>query len=55
MNYREFTDELTGDKHIIIETAPDEYKSFPADESNPEFVAFLETADGKAYLEAQVK
>lgn len=37
--------------HIIIETATDEYKSFPVDESNPEFVAFLETADGKAYLE----
>lgn len=39
--------------HIIIEVAPDEFKSFPADESNPEFAAFLETADGKAYLEAQ--
>lgn len=28
-------------KHIIIENGDGSFKSFPADESNPEYVAFL--------------
>lgn len=55
MKYEEITNELDGSKHIIIEVAEGKYKSFPVDESNPEFVAFLETDEGKAYLEAQAE
>lgn len=45
MNYQEI--EIAGidgttQKHIIIEVAPDEFKSFPADESNPEYLAWVE-------------
>ncbi len=44
MNYEEFTDEQ-GNKHIIIDLGDEAFKSFPADESNPEYVAFLEALE----------
>jgi hypothetical protein len=46
MEYEEFTDERN-DKHIIIDNGDGSFKSFPADESNPEYIAFL------AQLEAE--
>lgn len=43
MNYREIDLEtLDGiQKHIIIDNGDGSFKSFPADESNPEYLAFL--------------
>jgi hypothetical protein len=41
MKYEELTDPQ-GNKHIIIDNEDGSFKSFPADESNPEYVAFLE-------------
>jgi hypothetical protein len=41
MKYEEVTDP-DGIKHIIIDNEDGSFKSFPADESNPEYVAFLE-------------
>jgi hypothetical protein len=40
MNYEEITDK-DGNKHIIIDNGDGSFKSFPADESNPEYLAFL--------------
>jgi hypothetical protein len=47
MNYEEITVESMGitQKHIIIDNGDGSFKSFPADESNPEYVAFLEALD----------
>jgi hypothetical protein len=45
MKYEEITLDLDGSKHIIIENEDGSFKSFPADESNPEYVAFLEALD----------
>jgi hypothetical protein len=44
MKYEEVTTEsFEGQqKHIIIDNEDGSFKSFPADESNPEYVAFLE-------------
>jgi len=44
MDYKEVETELMGikQKHIIIDYGDDSFKSFPADESNPEYIAFLE-------------
>jgi hypothetical protein len=44
MNYKEIETESFGivQKHIIIDNGDGSFKSFPADESNPEYVAFLE-------------
>ena len=47
MNYKEITNEIDNSKHIIIDNGDGSFKSFPADESNPEYVAFL------AQLEAE--
>ena len=44
MNYKELTDP-DGKKHIIIDNGDDSFKSFPADESNPEYIAFLKALD----------
>jgi hypothetical protein len=33
--------EMNGKKHIIIDLGDGVFKSFPADENNPEYVAFL--------------
>lgn len=47
MEYKEIEIEtITGkQKHIIIDNGDGSFKSFPADESNPEYVAFLEALD----------
>lgn len=37
---------------IIIETAPEQFTSFPADIENPVYLAWLETDDGKAFAKA---
>jgi hypothetical protein len=44
MNYKEIEIESYGTKvkHIIIDNGDGSFKSFPADESNPEYLAFLE-------------
>jgi hypothetical protein len=47
MNYKEFVDELDGSKHIVIDNGDGSFKSFPADESNPEYVAFLEQLENE--------
>jgi hypothetical protein len=43
MNYKEIETEFMGQtqKHIIIDNGDGSFKSFPADESNPEYIAFL--------------
>jgi hypothetical protein len=43
MEYKEL--EVEKKKHIIIDNGDGSFKSFPADESNPEYVAFLEALD----------
>ncbi len=49
MNYKEITVEgLDAEsKHIVIDNLDGSFKSFPADESNPEYVAFLEAQPKK--------
>jgi hypothetical protein len=49
MNYKEITVETFEgiSKHIIIDNEDGSFKSFPADESNPEYVAFLEALDAE--------
>jgi hypothetical protein len=44
MNYEEIEITHMGftQKHIVIDNGDDSFKSFPADESNPEYIAFLE-------------
>ena len=42
MNYKEVED-LNGVKHIVIDLGDGDFKSFPADPANPEYVAFLES------------
>ena len=43
MKYEEIEIESMGQtqKHIIIDNEDGSFKSFPADEENPEYVAFL--------------
>jgi hypothetical protein len=43
MKYQEIeVESATGiSKHIVIDNADGSFKSFPADESNPEYIAFL--------------
>jgi len=47
MKYEEIEIESIGaiQKHIIIDNEDGSFKSFPADESNPGYVAFLEALD----------
>jgi hypothetical protein len=45
MNYEEITSQTDGSKHITIDNGDGSFKSFPADESNPEYIAFLEALD----------
>ena len=47
MNYKEIEVEWLGatEKHIIIDNGDGSFKSFPAKESNPEYIAFLEALD----------
>jgi hypothetical protein len=44
MEYEEIEIEIMGEtrKHIVVNLGNGSFKSFPADESNPEYVAFLE-------------
>lgn len=44
MNYETYTD-LDGQEHIIITFEDGSGKSIPAKESNPEYVAFLESVN----------
>jgi hypothetical protein len=47
MNYEEIeVESMAGtQKHILIDNGDGSFKSFPADESNPEYVAFLEALE----------
>lgn len=47
MEYKEITTDIYGvtQKHIIIDNEDGSFKSFPADESNPDYIAFLEALD----------
>ena len=40
MEYQEITDR-DGNKHIEIDNGDGSFKSFPADETNPEYINFL--------------
>ena len=50
MNYKEIETEFMGttQKHIIIDNGDGSFKSFPADETNPEYVAFLDALEGNS-------
>jgi hypothetical protein len=43
MKYEKIETEFMGvtQKHIIIDNEDGSFKSFPADEANPEYIAFL--------------
>ena len=47
MKYQEIEIESMGitQKHIIIDNGDGSFKSFPADENNPEYIAFLKALD----------
>jgi hypothetical protein len=47
MDYTEIEIQFMGvtQKHIIIDNGDGSFKSFPADENNPEYIAFLEALD----------
>jgi len=47
MNYEEIEIDSMGGprKHIILDLGDGAYKSFPADENNPEYVAFLKSLE----------
>lgn len=47
MNYQEIETESYGQtvKHIIIDLGDGAYKSFPADDSNPEYVAWQKSLE----------
>jgi hypothetical protein len=49
MNYEEIETEFMGitQKHIIIDNGDGSFKSFPADENNPEYVVFLEQLENE--------
>lgn len=40
MDYVEVIDELDAQKHIILDLGDGAFKSFPADEANPEYCAW---------------
>jgi antibiotic biosynthesis monooxygenase (ABM) superfamily enzyme len=42
MTFEEITDS-NGNRHIMIDLGDGAFKSFPADENNPEYVAWLES------------
>lgn len=50
MNYQEITIETMDGitNHIVIDNGDGSFKSFPADESNPEYVAFLAQLEAEA-------
>jgi hypothetical protein len=49
MKYTVIQTEFMGvtQKHIMIENQDGSFKSFPADEANPEYVAFLEQLESE--------
>jgi hypothetical protein len=49
MNYEEITIQAPEgeSKHIIIDNGDGSFKSFPANESNPEYVKFLESLNNE--------
>jgi hypothetical protein len=47
MNYEEIQD-YNGNNHIIIDNGDGSFKSFPADESNPEYIKFLAQLEEEA-------
>jgi len=49
MKYKEIETEFMGitQKHIIIDNGDGSFKSFPADENNPEYVRFLEQLESE--------
>ena len=57
MDYQELkVESLNGlQKHIIIDNGDGSFKSFPADESNPEYVAFLAATAKPAKAKATVE
>lgn len=52
MDYVEFTDELSGQKHIVVDLGDGAFKSFPADPANPEYVTW---AIAEGLMEAPVE
>jgi hypothetical protein len=46
MNYTNIKDH-EGNDHIMIDNGDGSFKSFPADETNPEYIAFLETLEAE--------
>jgi hypothetical protein len=46
MKFKELVD-VEGSKHIIIDNGDGSYKSFPADNSNPQYIAFLEALESQ--------
>lgn len=50
INYEEIEVESMGgtQKHIIIDLGDGAFKSFPADESNPEYIAFLKQLESES-------
>ena len=47
MNYKEITLEFDNSKHIVIDNGDGSFRSFPADKTNPEYVAFLESLEAE--------
>jgi hypothetical protein len=57
MNYEEIEIESYGtkSKHILIDNKDGSFKCFPADKSNPEYVAFLASTAKPAKAKATVE
>ena len=57
MKYTEITLESDNSKQIVIENEDGSFKSFPADNSNPEFISFLQALqkENDAYFTAWVE
>jgi len=49
MKYEEIETEFMGvtQKHIIIDNGDGSFKSFPADDSSPEYISFLEQLENE--------
>jgi hypothetical protein len=54
MDYKEIESEYKGikQKHILIDNGDGSFKSFPADRSNPEYLAFLGEPEASEETEA---
>jgi hypothetical protein len=51
MEYKEIELGLDNAKHIVIDNGDGSYKSFPANLTNPEYVAFLESLNDNTEAE----